>query len=664
MNRAKGLVGALSLLAVVVACGAPAVTSTPGQTSAPSDAIAAVIADYQQEIPRLMREHNVPGLSVAVVDDRGLVWSEGFGVTDIHGSEPVTSDTVFSIQSTSKVFTATAVLLAVQDGVLDLDEPITAYLPEFTVHSIFEEHPEAKITLRHLLSHTAGFTHEAPVGNNWDEDAGSFDEHIRSISDTWLRFPVGTGYAYSNLGIDLAGYVLQQVTGRTFVDYVQDHLFEPLAMTNSSFDADAIRANDKRAIGHAPPAPRIFRPVPMVAAGGMYSSANDLARFVQFQLGDGVVDGRAVLDPALLDEMLTVQFPERGERYGYGLGVARTGWYRGRNADLFSHGGGGFGFSSDLWWLPELQLGIVVLTNSDHDLQGSLALGILDDMVHAAGPYRDRLGELPAKSAVEEGWGDWLPPESLAKDIRAQARPPDPAGWQRYLGEYKTPDWGVIDPATPPSRVLEDGGTLYFDGADIEDTGDPPQVLHEVEPGLFFTETGEALDFRTDPPTFRNLELRRVGAGPAPPVRAVLAICGLVMLVALLAAPARRVRRLLHRQTTEELRPVPRRSTDIAVTGLAAAASLCGLASIAVLVIYPRMIYSGFMGWLDLGVGQRLLLHAPLGLVVCTVALAAMAVWGWRQGWWRGHQRWIHSALIAAALVEISFLATWGLIGL
>jgi hypothetical protein len=222
----------------------------------------------------------------------------------------------------------------------------------------------------------------------------------------------------------------------------------------------------------------------------------------------------------------------------------------------------------------------------------------------------------------------------------------------------------VIDPTTPPSRVYEDGGTLYFDGADIEDTGDPPLVLYEVEPGLFFTETGEALDFRAEPPTFRNLELTRVGLGPAPLVWVILALCGLVMLAALFASTARRVWCRLQRRAACARSPVPRRAAVFAVSALATATSLCGLASIAVLAVFPRMIYSGFLGWLDLAVWQRLLLHAPLGLLVCTVALAAMAVWGWRQGWWRGRQRWLHSALIAAALVEISFLAAWGLIGL
>ena len=140
-----------------------------------------------------MAEQDVPGLAVALVDKDRTLWLEGFGRLDGRGSAPVNADTIFSVQSMSKLFTATAVMQAVAAGRLDLDEPITTYLPGFTVHSAFEEHPERKITLRMLLSHTAGFTHEAPVGNNNELDPGDFDAHVRSISETWLRFPVGTG---------------------------------------------------------------------------------------------------------------------------------------------------------------------------------------------------------------------------------------------------------------------------------------------------------------------------------------------------------------------------------------------------------------------------------------------------------------------------------------
>jgi CubicO group peptidase (beta-lactamase class C family) len=133
---------------------------------ADGDGAAAVIARYQARIPQLIAEQDIPGLAVALVDGDRVLWTEGFGRTDQDDTAPVTVDTIFSVQSMSKLFTATAVMRAVQSDRLDLDKPITTYLPDFTVHSAFEEHPERKITLRMLLSHTAGLTHEAPIGNN------------------------------------------------------------------------------------------------------------------------------------------------------------------------------------------------------------------------------------------------------------------------------------------------------------------------------------------------------------------------------------------------------------------------------------------------------------------------------------------------------------------
>jgi hypothetical protein len=358
--------------------------------------------------------------------------------------------------------------------------------------------------------------------------------------------------------------------------------------------------------------------------------------------------------------MLTVQFPVRGQREGYALGVARTGWFKGRNADLFSHGGGGFGFLSDLWWLPELKVGIAVLTNSaDHKLQGSLALQVLDDVAHQPGTYYDRLMALPYKSPVMEGDGHWRPPATLAADIAARALSPDPAGWQGYLGDYETADWGVLNPLLPPSRVYEQNGTLYFDGSGVRDAAE--LRLYETAPGLFFTETGQTLDFRATPPTYRNLKLTRVGTGPSLLAWGILSACGLVMLSALLALPARLVWRRWRRQGIETRSPAPR---GAAANSLAVVGSLCGLASIGLLAAIPRLIYSGFLGWLALPVPQKLLFHAPLGLAVCAVALLVLAIPAWRQGWWMRGQRWHYTALVVSALAETALLANWRLIGL
>jgi hypothetical protein len=359
--------------------------------------------------------------------------------------------------------------------------------------------------------------------------------------------------------------------------------------------------------------------------------------------------------------MLTVQFPERGQREGYALGVARTGWYRGRNADLFSHGGGGFGFLSDLWWLPELKLGIAVLTNnSDHQLQGSLALQILDELVHQPGPYYDRLAALPKKTPVKEGDGHWRPPAHLVADIADRALPSNPAGWQSYLGEYLPTYWNVLNVFSPPSRVYKLNGSLYFDESDEGEV--IAHRLYEVEPGLFFTGSGETLDLRSTPPTYRNIKLTRVGSGPPPAAWGVLAACGLVMLSTLLALPARLIRRRLLKRRAQADSPAPEGSA--AVNSLTIAAGLCGLACTGLLVSMPRLIYSGFLGWLDLPLWLKLLMHAPLGLAVCAAALALLAVPVWRQGWWVRGQRWRYYALVAAALAETALLAGWRLIGI
>ena len=197
-----------------------------------------------------MSRERIPGLSVALVDSHGPIWEAGFGFADDARKVPVDSNTMFSIQSMSKTFAGVGVLTAVRDRILDLDVPIEEYLPGFRIQSIFEERPQERMTLRHLLTHTAGFTHEAPVGNNYDPAEPTFEEHVASIQDTWLMFRVGERYGYSNLGIDLAGFILQKASGKSYSDYIQEEVLAPLGMSRTTLDPDIIRSAPNRAIGH------------------------------------------------------------------------------------------------------------------------------------------------------------------------------------------------------------------------------------------------------------------------------------------------------------------------------------------------------------------------------------------------------------------------------
>jgi CubicO group peptidase (beta-lactamase class C family) len=659
------------LIAAVAACAGLALGAALPLGLAPSeraaDPAATVIATYQARIPELMAEQDILGLAVALVDGDRVLWTQGFGHLDGDGSAPVDADTMFSVQSMSKLFTATAVMRAVQNGRLDLEEPITTYLPDFTVHSGFEDQPEQKITPRMLLSHTAGFTHEAPVGNNNELDPGTFDEHVRSIADTWLRFPVGTGYAYSNLGIDLAGYILERVYDKPFAAVMRDLVLEPIGMDDSSFDRTGIRETANRALGHTGPIPEVPVDIPMTAAGGLYTGAADLARFLRFQLNDGSIDGRQVLDPAMIEEMRTVPAPRAGASAGYALGVVRHRWVAGDNADLFDHGGGGFGFLSDLWWAPQLQLGIAVLTNSaDHHLQGDLALSILHDLVQEPGSvYHDRLLALPAQTSASEPDGGYIAPAGLAQRIAELAMAPsgdEPVRWARYEGDYEVAAWGVIGPSGAPERFFVDSGVPYLEGHDRDDT----LRLHrltEIETGLFLADNGETLDLRGSVPTWRSFELVRVSGGPAAWQWAVLGFVAVVAACWLIAALVSTIRQRRRRPEPAEQRASghPRWRALTAVA--AALTATFALATIAVLAAIPGLVDSGFLGWLELPLPQRLMLHLPLAMTVAVGCLVVLTAFGWTSGRLARDVQLQYGALVVSGVVLAGQLAAWHLIG-
>jgi len=330
-----------------------------------------------------MAANDVPGMAVGLCDADEDLWLAAYGATARGGSAPVTPASMFSVQSTSKLYTATLVLAAVADQLVDLDEPIVAYLPDFHVNSVHDEQPQASMTLRHLLSHTAGLTHEAPTGSNFDVGTGSFDDHCRSIFGTWLRFPVGHHHEYSNLGIDLAGYVLQRVADVEFAELARRRLFAPLGLDRSTFDGDEIESDHNRAIGHWHPFDEAGLPlpvaVPMVAAGGLYTSLQDALRFVRLHLRDG----EQLIPRELLLEQRRIQFALPGQEVGYGLGVYVDDWAPG--VRVFHHGGSGFGFHSQLCWLPDFSLGIVVLSNAfGHAVHDDVARFLVESVAEAS----------------------------------------------------------------------------------------------------------------------------------------------------------------------------------------------------------------------------------------------------------------------------------------
>jgi CubicO group peptidase (beta-lactamase class C family) len=523
-----------------------------------------LVAPERRKIAESMATEDIPGAAVCFID-AGKIWIEGFGVTDRVSNRRVSTDTIFSIQSTSKNLTATAIMLAVQRGLLDLDQPIAAYLPDFTVQSRFEPAPQQKMTLRHLLSHRAGFTHEAPVGNNYEPAFPDFAAHVRSISQTWLRYPVGERYRYSNLGFDLAGYILQVRSGMPFAQWLKTMLFEPLGMSSSTAATDVYVRHQDRAVGHEAGYTTVPLKTPLIPSGGVYTSARDIAAYCQFHLDRGKARGGVVLREELWNEM-------HGFSFGgdYSLGVIRSELRHGDTAiRLLSHRGGGFGFGSVFDYCPEAGLAWVALFNRPVSAAYSFGAGLIQAaLTQRYGARKPRLPVTdlapiePTQEQLQQFVGNYvgrnitteitLQGRSLGMQAAARLKPmqftspseafvedsdadtvtyqysaaghlepahfecsigedsldyndgpqdvvgPDKPAWAAFLGQYRIDQWGRESQTVTIHRK---NGYLYLDHI---------RLIIELEPSLFFTCDGEAVDFGHGEPTWRSIRLRRV----------------------------------------------------------------------------------------------------------------------------------------------------------
>src|SRR5262249_43203237 len=330
-------------------------------------------------LPQQMAQMNVPGLAIALVDGDKLIWAEGFGTTECNGQTKVTADTLFNLASISKTYTATGFLIAVEKGLIKLDDPLKKYYPQFTVNSRFAADEANRITCRHLLSHWSGLPQEPPCGKLFNDLECPFADRIRSISETWLKFPVGERYSYSNLGIDLIGYCLELRSGKPFDEFMNDELFRPLGMTSSTFNHKVAANHPSLAKPHTRDSIWPVMPIPITPAGGMYSTVKDMAKYISFHLAGGKIGGKQIFGENLLKEMYTPQFPIDGQVGGYGLGVLSAPLRRGTR--LF-HGGGGTGYKTFQVWTPEYQVGVAVLMNSNSgDLP--IAMGVFQQMMEA-----------------------------------------------------------------------------------------------------------------------------------------------------------------------------------------------------------------------------------------------------------------------------------------
>jgi D-alanyl-D-alanine carboxypeptidase len=242
----------------------------------------AVTQKLQNRIPQLMAQHGLPGLVVGIVNDQQLVWTAGFGFADVETERRPDEHTLFCIGSITKTFTGTAIMQLCEAGQLHLDDPLMRYLPEFAaVRNRFGSVEE--ITLRQLLTHQAGLVSEAPL-SYWETlTFPSLEQILATLPQVEVVIEPDSTFKYSNLAYVLLGEVVARLSQRSYTDYVQTEILEPLGMTSTVFTlTDVLRP--RTATGYNPH-PYEDAPTPaeqphlngLVAVGQLFSSSHDLS---------------------------------------------------------------------------------------------------------------------------------------------------------------------------------------------------------------------------------------------------------------------------------------------------------------------------------------------------------------------------------------------------
>jgi CubicO group peptidase (beta-lactamase class C family) len=312
-------------------------------------------------IKKTVESSRMPGLAIAIVHKDNEVYSRAFGVRDVETNAPLTTNDLFHWASVTKPFVATAAMQLVEQGKLDLDEKVTAYLPYFRMND-----PAYKeITVRHLLTHTAGM----PDVRDYEWNKPQYDEEalerwVRSVGDRTLLYPPEAGHQYSNIGFEVMGDVLAKVSGKSFEQCVADQIFEPLKMTSATLLIKNTDPNDRvspHTVKDKKPVVREHWPYNRrhAPSSTLIANVHDLGRWAIANLNHGTLDGARILNEDSYD-VLWRPTVDSAPAQGLSWFVGKRNGYR-----TIEHQGGDQGFRTALVLIPELNLGIAIATNTD-----------------------------------------------------------------------------------------------------------------------------------------------------------------------------------------------------------------------------------------------------------------------------------------------------------
>jgi CubicO group peptidase (beta-lactamase class C family) len=438
---------------------APGATVTP-QADQKFEQIAALVTQK-------MAEYGVPGVAFGIVKN-GQAIVRGLGVANLDNPQPVTPDTVFALASISKTMTTAAMMRLVEQGKVDLNAPVVQYLPTFKVQ---DETVTRNVKIWHLLTHTPGWE-----GQLTSEDRGA--QTLAHFVDTTMRdlpklAEPGEVWSYNNAGFNVAGRVIEVVSGQSIHNAFRTLVFEPIGLTRSfTRIEDLVTYPFSVAHRGAPGEVTVSRPLSRsvsVAAGGVSMSLNDLLSYAKFHLGDGTgKDGKPVLTRASLEQMRLPRLRKNATDEEMGLG-----WHLRRVGGVMTAAHGGtLGHILLLELVPERNLALAILTNHANGWR------LVQDVERSALTVLEGLKLDPAQAIGHRGINETMP------DAPILAKQPDPAP---YLGVYRRPPMGSNTVLVQDGQLMVDSNAIAFYAPDRavvasgNQRGNPVEFIRNVK---------------------------------------------------------------------------------------------------------------------------------------------------------------------------------------
>ena len=375
----------------------------PEATGAPDPALQRRLDLLAEQLEAKRQEFHIPGMAIAVVKDDQVVMARGFGLADLENNVPVSSDTIFAIGSATKAFTAVLAGMLVDEGRMDWDDPVTDYLPFFTLE-VDSQDENAQVTIRDLLSHRTGFPRmEILIASG----AIPADEILQAAVEAEPWAPFREGFYYNNAMYLAAGVATGSAAQSDWGTLGENRIFEPLGMKSTSTTLKEAQEDPRLAIGYrweealeSHDSVEMHSMENIAPAGAINSNVLDMAQWLRLQLGRGNYEGQQLISEQQHQETWTSHI-EAGPGVDYGLGWVLREW---EGESLVEHDGRVPGFTTHVAMLPESNLGIVLLTNLD--------------------------GTPFPQQAVNFVW------EALAREPVNDGTSPVDADYEPYLGKY------------------------------------------------------------------------------------------------------------------------------------------------------------------------------------------------------------------------------------